>query len=168
MQARTRTGTTPHAKTVHGLSDQTVLGTDVAFNAGASRRCLNTVGLGRLAVPRERLHATFLGEEATWLPMGERHLRLPRARREARFTTGGIELATDTFARQVVLEAPNCTGVLLGDNHLDMAPGARQVVSVPAEASEVRVRAYNADELRVREHTGRRPSTDCRPPMATI
>ncbi len=129
------------------------LGVDVTLDAGESRRCLDTVGLGRLAVRRELLHATFLGEEATYLPMGERHLRLPRARLEARATVEGIELATDTFARQVVLEAPSCTGVLFGDNHFDMVPGARRVVSVPAEASEVRVRAYNADELRVRNHT---------------
>ncbi|MDP9350583.1 MAG: hypothetical protein M3P51_03450 [Chloroflexota bacterium] len=130
------------------------LGVDVALDAGASRRCLDTVGLGRLALRRELLHTSFLGKEATYLPMGERHLHLPQARLEARTTGGGIELVTDTFARQVVLETPVMPGALFGDNYFDLAPGARRVISVPAEASEVRVRAYNADEMRVRRRVG--------------
>jgi beta-mannosidase len=130
------------------------LGVEVALEAGGSRRCLDTVGLGRLAVRRELLHASFLGEEATYLLTGERHLHLPRARLEARTTAGGVELTTDTVARQVVLEAPGSTGIRFGDNYFDMAPGARRVVSVPAEPSEILVRAYNADEVRVRTRAG--------------
>ena len=130
------------------------LGVDVALDAGESRRCLDTVGLGRLAVRRELLHASFLGEDATYLPMGERHLYLPRAWLEVRATVEGIELATDSFARQVVLEATSCTGILFGDNHFDMAPGSRRVISVPAGVTELQVRAYNADEVRVHNHTG--------------
>ncbi len=129
------------------------LGVDVTLDAGESRRCLDTAGLGRLAVRRELLHATFLGEEATYLPMGERHLYLPRARLEVRATAGGIELATDAFARQVVLEALGRTGALFDDNHFDMVPGSRRVISVPAGASEIVVRAYNADEVRFRTRT---------------
>ncbi|MBA2362418.1 MAG: hypothetical protein H0V86_02680 [Chloroflexia bacterium] len=130
------------------------LGVDVALNPGESRRCLDTIDLGRLAVRRELLHASFLGEEATYLPMGERHLHLPRARLEARATAGGVELATDAFARQVVLEAPVRPGALFGDNYFDMVPGSKRVISVPTEASQIVVRAYNADEVRFRTRGG--------------
>ncbi len=130
------------------------LSVDAALGPGESRRSLDTLGLGRLAVRRELLHATFLGEEAIYLPMGERHLQLGRARLQARATVEGVELVTDTFARQVVLEAPGISGALFGDNYFDMAPGGRRVISVPAEVSEVLMRAYNADEIRVLSRVG--------------
>jgi hypothetical protein len=82
----------------------------------------------------------------------ERHLHLPRARLEARVTAAGIELTTDAFARQVVLDAPGRDGVLFGDNHFDLAPGERRLVTVAAAVTHVRVQAYNADELEVSHH----------------
>lgn len=127
---------------------------EVTLAPGEARRCLDTGGLGRLAVRRQLLEATFLGEQATYLAMGERHLHLPPARLEARVTAGGIELTTDAFARQVVLEAPGSEGVLFSDNHFDIAPGRRRLVTVPTGVTQIRVRAYNADELQVSHHSG--------------
>lgn len=71
-------------------------------------------------------------------PPTERHGRrarilvhLPRARLQACATAASIKIVTDVFARQVVLDAPGLDGVLLGDNHFDLAPGRGRLVTVP-------------------------------------
>jgi hypothetical protein len=124
---------------------------DVELQPGEARRVLDTVALGPIRVRDELLQASFAEQEATYLLVGERHLHLPRARLGVRKMHGRIEVSTDIFGRQIVLEAPGAHGALFEDNYFDLAPGQTRVVNIVdhVETSEIVVRAYNADPVSV-------------------
>ena len=67
---------------------------------------------------------------------------------------GRVEITTDVFARQIVLEAPGASGALFEDNYFDLAPGQTRAVTIVdlAGSSEIVVRAYNADPVSVGRH----------------
>ena len=91
------------------------------------------------------------GHEATHLLTAERYLHLPQAPLTARVVKGHIEIATDTFARQVTLEFDGVTGAVFADNFFDMVPGRKRTIAVPKAAggSMLTVRALNADPVRL-------------------
>jgi hypothetical protein len=124
---------------------------DVALQPGEARRVLDTVALGPIRVGDELLHASFAEQEATCLLVGERHLHLPRARLEVRKMHGRIEVRTDVFARQIVLEAPAAQATRFEDNYFDLAPGQTRAISIIESpgSSAIVVRAYNADPVSV-------------------
>lgn len=119
------------------------LAVDVVIGPGEARRCLDTEDLGPILLRHEFLVATFVGEEATYLLAGERRIDLPRADVRVRHAGGAIEVSTDVFARQVVLEAPGMPDTLFEDNYFDLAPGRTRTIAIPAGVAEVRARAYN-------------------------
>ena len=131
-----------------------VLEIDVALQAGEARRVLDTVELGPIRVCDEFLQASFAGQEATYLLVGERYLHLPRARLQVDRVDGRLEITTDVFARQIVLEAPGASGATFEDNYFDLAPGQRRAVNVidPAGGGQVVVQAYNADPVSIQRH----------------
>ena len=88
----------------------------------------------------------------TYLLIGERYLHVPRAHLAASVVGGMIEISTDVFAREVALRMDGPAGTVFEDNFFDMAPGQRRTVKVivPAGGNEVAVRAFNADEVRIR------------------
>jgi hypothetical protein len=131
-----------------------VLEIDVALQAGGTRRILDTVELGPIRVCDEFLQASFAGQEATYLLVGERYLHLPRARLQVDRVDGRLEITTDVFARQIVLEAPGASGATFEDNYFDLAPGQRRAVNVidPAGGGQVVVQAYNADPVSIQRH----------------
>jgi beta-mannosidase len=127
-----------------------ILERDVALQPGEAQRVLDTVALGPIRVRDELLQASFAEQEATCLLVGERHLQLPRARLAVRQINGRIEVSTDVFARQVVLEAA-ADGVRFEDNYFDLAPGQTRVVNIVEHAATggIVVRAYNANPVSV-------------------
>ena len=81
--------------------------------------------------------------------IGERYLHLPQATLRARVADGAIEVTTDVFARQLVLEVPGASDALFEDNYFDLAPGQTRRVAVVDRRGgrEVSVRAYNAGTI---------------------
>ena len=134
---------------------------DVELQSGEARRVLDTVDLGPIRVCGEFLQASFAGSslgaasgrEATCLLVGERYLHLPLAQLQVD-RDGGLEITTDVFARQIVLEAPGASGARFEDNYFDLAPSQTRAVSIsaPAGGAAVVVRAYNADPVSLLRH----------------
>jgi len=64
---------------------------------------------------------------------------------------GGIEIATDAFARQVTLEFPTVCGAVFEDNFFDLSPGQTCAISVlnAAGGRQLTVRTINADPVTV-------------------
>ena len=75
--------------------------TEAQVGPGESLRALSTEGLGPISLRHEFLEARLGALEATHLLTAERCLVLPPARLSARAVAGGIEVATDAFARHV-------------------------------------------------------------------
>lgn len=122
---------------------------EVQVGPGESKRALSTEGLGPISLRHEFLDARLGGLEATYLLIGERYLCLPRARLGARVTPSGIEIATDTYARQVSLAVEGVSGAVFEDNYFDLPPGGRRTVAVldPAGGSSVAVSCLNGEPL---------------------
>lgn len=84
--------------------------------------------------------------------MGERYLHLPEAHLSVLPVTGGVEVTTDVFARQVSLALRGVTGseapmgAVFEDNFFDMVPGETRRLAVLRDAggSTLRVDAVNA------------------------
>ena len=125
--------------------------TDAQVGPGESVRVLSTEGLGPISLRHEFLEARLGALEATHLLTAERYLVLPRARLSARAVAGGIEIATDVFARQVGLAMEGVSGAVFEDNYFDLAPRGRRTVAVvdPAGGHEVTVRCLNGETLHV-------------------
>ena len=123
----------------------------VELAPGEGRRCLDVTDLGPISLRHEFLLAEFNGLSATCLLIGERYLHLPPAKLTARAVDGlQIEIAADTFARQVALEAPGTSGAAFDDNYFDLPSGRRRIgILNSAGAQEIAVRALNAPEVRV-------------------
>jgi len=124
----------------------------IEVKAGEARRCLDLTDFGPISLREEFLQASFAGREATQLLSGERYLHLPRARLAARIAGGGkIEIATDVFARQVVLESEGAGGAVFEDNFFDMAPGETRTLAVldAAGGKRIGIKALNADAVHV-------------------
>ncbi len=128
-----------------------VLEREVVLQPGEAKRFLDTVALGPIRVRDELLQASFAEQEATCLLVGERHLHLPHARLKVRKMHGQIEVSTDVFARQIVLEALAVPAARFADNYFDLAPGHTRAVNIVdhAETGAIVVRAYNADPVSV-------------------
>jgi hypothetical protein len=124
---------------------------EVSAKPGEAKRGLNTTALGEISLRGQFLHAAFAGHEATHLLTAERYLHLPQAHLTARVVKGHIEIATDTFARQVTLEFDGVTGAVFADNFFDMVPGRKRTIAVPKAAggSMLTIRALNADPVRL-------------------
>lgn len=83
----------------------------------------------------------------TQLLAPERFLQLPQARLQAHLDGDAVVVASDVFARQVVVETDTDPGVLvLEENHLDLAPGqsVRLPLSGTAAGATITVGALNA------------------------
>jgi beta-mannosidase len=119
---------------------------------GTSRRCLDATDLGPIKLRDEFLWAEFNGQVTTLLLIGERYLHLPRATLSVQWIDDQIEIATDVYARQVVLEVPGITGAVFEDNFFDLSPGQGCVVrSIDmAGGDRMRVYALNAEVVELR------------------
>jgi len=124
---------------------------DVEVKPGESKRCLDLTDCGPISLREEFLEAGFGAENVTCLLTGERYLHLPRARLTARKVDDRIELATDVFARQVLLEMEGRTGAVFEDNFFDLSPGQKRIIAIVdgAGGNEVSIRALNAEPVRV-------------------
>ena len=124
---------------------------EVSVKPGEAKRCLVATDLGPVNLRGEFLHATFAGKEATYLLIGERYLHLGRAKLAVRATDKGIEISTDTFARQVALQMQGATGAVFEDNFFDLPPGGKRTVAIvnPAGGRALVVRALNAEPVRL-------------------
>jgi hypothetical protein len=127
------------------------LETNVKVKPGESRRCLETVDLGPISLREEFLHASFAGNEATYLLSGERYLHLPQANLSARYIKDKIEVTTDVFARQIVLEIEGTSGVVFEDNFFDLKPRSKRKIGIinPGEGKDIVIRAFNAEPIRL-------------------
>jgi len=125
------------------------LETEVTVKPGQSKRCLDTTDLGPIFLRGEFLHATFAGRDVAYRLCGERYLHLPRAKLTARVAGERIELSTDAFAAQVVLEMDGVTGAVFEDNFFDMPPGRKRALKIidPAAGKRLTIRALNADPV---------------------
>lgn len=134
--------------------DGTVLGelaADARLQPGESRRCIDTVDLGLISLRDEFLLASFGTVEATHLLQGERYLHLPRPTLKMQRVEDRIEIATDRFARQVMLGIPGSSGAVFEDNFFDMPPGSRRSIGVidAAGGNAISVCAVNAEPVQV-------------------
>jgi beta-mannosidase len=102
----------------------------VRINPGESRRVLDAAVLRTIIFNREFLVAEFNGQVQTHLLNGERHLQLPDANLTVTATSGGIEISTDKYARQVTLENPDGAGDIFEDNYFDLVPGQIKKIKV--------------------------------------
>jgi beta-mannosidase len=125
---------------------------DVSVGAGQAKRCVILTELGEISLRSEFLHASFAGQEATCLLIGERYLHLPEAHLNARVAGNRIEVTTDAFARQVTLQGDGTNGVVFEDNHFDLLPGPMRVVKVqaPAGSGRIVVSATNSRHVELR------------------
>jgi hypothetical protein len=125
------------------------LRTEVSLKPGEASRCLRLSDLGTVVLRSEYLQASFEGKEATCLLIGDRYLRLPKARLTARATGDAIEIGTDSFARQVVLEIEGVTGAVFEDNFFDLAGGQKRSVRLlnTAGGRRLKIRALNAEAV---------------------
>ena len=76
----------------------------------------------------------------------------PPAVLRARPVLGGIEVSTDTFARQVTLESNgDAAGTIFEDNYFDLSPGQTRTIRClePAGRDRVTVHAVNAATVSV-------------------
>jgi hypothetical protein len=82
---------------------------------------------------------------------GERYLHLPPATLAVRAVLGGLQVATDLFARQVTLQMAKVAGAVFEDNYFDLSPAGQRTLKVlnPAGGRQVKVSALNADEVRI-------------------
>ncbi len=96
---------------------------EVSLQSGMSRRCLDLTELGLIRLRNHFLEATLNGETVTSLLIGERYLKLPRAKLVCNYKDGRIELISDKFARQVSIEMPGISGAVFEDNYFDLSPG---------------------------------------------
>ena len=127
------------------------LQTEIALAPGEAKRCLDLTPLGDISLRSEFLQATVVGHEAMCLLIGERYLHLPQAHLTVRKAGDGVEVATDVFAKQVVLEFEGPSGAVFEDNYFDLPPGQTRTISVvnAASAGQVTVRAVNAEAATV-------------------
>ena len=123
----------------------------VALNPGESRRCLDQTPLRSVVLRSQYLTAEFNGLTAIHLVEAERYLHLPKSKLTVRKASGGIEISTTVYARQVAIEASGVTGAMFDDNHFDMLPGQTRVVKIleSAGADAVRVKAVNSEAVRL-------------------
>jgi len=124
---------------------------EIALKPGEAKRCLDLTPLGDISLRSEFLHATVAGHEATCLLIGERYLHLPQAHLTVRKEGDRVEVATDVFAKQVVLELEGSSGAVFEDNYFDLPPGQKRTISLVNAASggQVTVRAVNAEAATV-------------------
>ena len=104
---------------------------------------------GPISLREEFFQAEFAGREAIQLLFGEKYLHLPKAAMTAKLLGDAIEIATDTFVRQVILNAEDVSGAVFEDNHFDLAPGGRKLVKIlnAAGAARITVKGLNADAV---------------------
>ena len=124
---------------------------EIALAPGEAKRCLDLTPLGDISLRSEFLHATVAGHEATCLLIGERYLHLPQAHLAVRKEGDRVEVATDVFAKQVVLELEGSSGAVFEDNYFDLPPGRKRTISLmnAAGGGQVTVRAVNAEAATV-------------------
>ena len=122
---------------------------DVSIAPAEARRCLNLNDFGWLSLRDEFLEASFAGSESTHLLMAERYLHLPKATLAVRVLGDTVEISTDKFARQVVLDYEGISGGVFEDNFFDMPPGRPRTVRILNHAGgrSLAVRALNADTV---------------------
>lgn len=128
------------------------LNAEVQVGPAESKRCLDLTAFGPINLRDEFLEASFGGREAVYQTLiGERYLRLPAAKLTVRPVTGGLEITTSAFARQVVLEIGGETGTAFDDNFFDLAPGVTRTIAVTAPAGKpsITVRAVNAEPVSI-------------------
>jgi hypothetical protein len=120
--------------------------TDAAVAPGEAKRCLDLTDFGPISLREEFLHASFAGQDATYLLIGERYLHLPQSRLSVTFGERAVVVSTDRFARQVTLEMAGTTGAVFEDNFFDLAPNQARTIAIvnAAGGRELRVSALNA------------------------
>jgi beta-mannosidase len=123
----------------------------VALQPGEAKRCLELTELGEIGLRSEFLRATFAGRDATCLLIGERYLHLPQSHLTVRKKDDRIEIATDVFARQVMLQFDGVSGAVFEDNFFDLAPEQTRTIGVVNAASghKLAVRAVNAEPVTI-------------------
>jgi hypothetical protein len=116
-----------------------------------SKRLLDLTGFGPINLRTEFLQATFEGHESTMLLIGERNLHLPSPKLTVRKVGDGIEIRSDTFARQVTLEMEGVVGAAFEDNYFDLAPQHARTIAITDRAGgkALTIRAVNADPVRI-------------------
>lgn len=124
---------------------------EIAIKPGEARRCLDLTPLGDITLRSEFLHAAVAGHEATCLLIGERYLHLPQAHLTVQKKGDRVEVATDVFAKQVVLEFDGPGGAVFEDNYFDLPPGQTRTISLvnAAGTGQVTARAVNAEAATV-------------------
>jgi hypothetical protein len=120
---------------------------EVTIKSGEAKRCLTTRELGEISLRSQFLHAAFAGREACCLLIGERYLHLPEAILDVRRVKNQLEITTDKFARQVMLQSDGVTGAVFEDNFFDLVPGQKKTVAIldAAGGRQLTVRALNAE-----------------------
>lgn len=125
------------------------LAAEVSVMPGQAARCLDTTQLGPISLRHEFLRARLGDRQATLLLAGERYLNLPEARLTARVADGAIDIAADSFARQVRLEMSGVSGAVFADNYFDLTPKeTRRIALVEAAGGKnVVISCVNAATL---------------------
>lgn len=144
-------GTLSVSRRTFGGDTRGKLQAEVKLEPGRAKRCLSTTAFGPVVMRREFLEASFAGREVTRLLIGERYLHLPPPGLTARVVGGKIEIATNSFARQVTLEMDGVTGAVFEDNFFDLSPGRKRTIAVidAAAGRRLTVRALNAPPIRL-------------------
>ena len=124
------------------------LSAQVEVAPGEAKRCLDLIKFGPISLRWDFLSASFAGLEASYLLIGERYLNLPEAHLSVTRFDGVIEIGTDTFARQVTLQAE---GTVFEDNYFDLPPGRRRRVGLlgPEVEVEVTIKALHSNVVTV-------------------
>jgi hypothetical protein len=101
----------------------------------------------------ELLVAEFAGRTASHLLIGERYLELPPATLRAEVEGDTLRLASDAFARQVIIDWPDeLDGLRVEDNYVDLLPGRERRIGLidrPRRDSHLTIRALNAEPVMV-------------------
>ena len=112
---------------------------------------LDLTGFGPITSRTEFLQASFEGHDSTMLLIGERNLHLPAPKLTVTKKGDGLEIRSDTFARQVNLEMEGAVGSAFEDNFFDLPPGQTRTIQILNRAGgrAVMVRAVNAAPVRI-------------------
>lgn len=125
------------------------LSQDITLDPGQSKRCLCATPLGMINLTQEFLAARFNGQTCALLLVGERYLKLPKARLSVERTDKGFHVTSDKYARQVCLKIPGTSGAWFSDNWFDLIPGEGKTITIldQAQGQKLRIGALNAEAV---------------------
>ena len=128
------------------------LSAEVDAAPGAARRSLVLDALGPVSLRGEFLQARFGGKTVDWFLGAERYLHLPEATLAVRWNGDVLELRSDRYVRQIVLDGDGVKAPLFEDNYFDLGPNETRLVKLldPSGAATFTVRGLNAGPVEIR------------------